>query len=85
MIIRAEIVGFDVGRVLIDTWSSVNTIFIDCFKELKIAEENANRQMGYLLNFLGDLVQPVGSVSPPITFGMAPKRFIVYDQFLPYS
>ncbi|CAL2237457.1 unnamed protein product [Prunus armeniaca] len=32
MIIRAEIIDYDVGRVLIDTGSSVNVIFSDAFR-----------------------------------------------------
>lgn len=35
MILRAEIVDFDVGGVLIDTGSSVNLIFVNAFGELE--------------------------------------------------
>ncbi|XP_021817131.1 uncharacterized protein LOC110759386 [Prunus avium] len=82
MIIRAEIAAFDVGRILIDTGSSVNVIFADAFKELGIDDSQVNRQLSPLLSFSGDLVQPIGSVSLPITFGIAPRRTMVYDQFL---
>ncbi|CAL8082480.1 unnamed protein product [Prunus armeniaca] len=43
MIIRAEIADYDVGRVLIDTGSSVNVIFADAFKGLGIADSMVNR------------------------------------------
>ncbi|XP_021822805.1 uncharacterized protein LOC110764199 [Prunus avium] len=82
MIIRAEIAKFDVGRILIDTGSSVNVIFADAFKELGIDDSQVNRQLSPLLSFSGDLVQPIGSVSLPISFGTAPRRTMVYDQFL---
>ncbi|XP_021813076.1 uncharacterized protein LOC110756013 [Prunus avium] len=82
MIIRAEIAEFDVGRILIDTGSSVNVIFADAFKELGVDESQINRQLSPLLSFSGDLVQPIGSVSLPIAFGVAPRRTMVYDQFL---
>ncbi|CAL8153086.1 unnamed protein product [Prunus armeniaca] len=82
MIIRAEIADYDVGRVLIDTGSSVNVIFADAFKGLGIADSMVNRQITPLLSFSGDLVQPVGSISLPIAFGVAARKTLTYDQFL---
>ncbi|CAL8112764.1 unnamed protein product [Prunus armeniaca] len=82
MIIRAEIADYDVGRVLIDTGSWVNVIFADAFKGLGIADSMVNRQITPLLSFSGDLVQPVGSISLPIAFGVAPRKTMTYDQFL---
>ncbi|CAL8157340.1 unnamed protein product [Prunus armeniaca] len=82
MIIRAEITDYDVGRVLIDTGSSVNVIFADAFMGLGIADNMVNRQITPLLSFSGDLVQPVGNISLPIAFGVAPRKTMTYDQFL---
>ncbi|CAL8083096.1 unnamed protein product [Prunus armeniaca] len=82
MIIRAKIADYDVGRVLIDTGSSVNVIFADVFKGLGIADSMVNRQITPLLSFSWDLVQPVGSISLPIAFGVAPRKTMTYDQFL---
>ncbi|XP_020414875.1 uncharacterized protein LOC109947891 [Prunus persica] len=82
MIIRAEIADYDVGRVLIDTGSSANVIFTEAFREIGINDSQVNRQLTPLLSFSGDLVQPVGSVKLPITFGTAPRRTTVYDHFL---
>ncbi|CAL2239332.1 unnamed protein product [Prunus armeniaca] len=56
MIIRAEIADFDIGRVLIDTNSSVNIIFVDAIGELGINDSHVNRQLTPLLSFSGDLV-----------------------------
>ncbi|KAI5349208.1 hypothetical protein L3X38_002095 [Prunus dulcis] len=82
MIIRVEIADFDVGRVLIDTGSSVNMIFVDVFGELGINDNHVNRQLMPLLSFCGDLVQLVGSVSLPIAFGVASRKTMIYNQFL---
>ncbi|CAL2270673.1 unnamed protein product [Prunus armeniaca] len=41
-----------------------------------------NRQITHLLSFSGDLVQPVGSISLPIAFGVAPRKMMTNDQFL---
>ncbi|KAI5351751.1 hypothetical protein L3X38_004642 [Prunus dulcis] len=82
MIIRAEIADYDVGRVLIDTGSSVSVIFAEAFREMGINDNQVNRQLTPLLSFSGDLVQPIGSVKLPITFGTAPRKTTTYDQFL---
>ncbi|CAL2271967.1 unnamed protein product [Prunus armeniaca] len=72
MIIRAEVTDFDVGRVLINTESSVNVIFANAFRELGINDGYINRQLTPLLSFSGDLVQPVGIVSLHVAFGVSP-------------
>ncbi|XP_008229864.1 PREDICTED: uncharacterized protein LOC103329215 [Prunus mume] len=82
MIIRAKIGDYDVGRVLIDTGSSVNVIFADAFKGLGVADSIVNLQITPLLSFSGDLVQPVGSISLPIAFSVAPRKTMTYDQYL---
>ncbi|CAL9019521.1 unnamed protein product, partial [Prunus brigantina] len=46
---------------------------------LGVADSMVNRQITPLLSFSGDLVQPVGSVSLPVAFGVAPRRTMTYD------
>ncbi|XP_034219187.1 uncharacterized protein LOC117630595 [Prunus dulcis] len=82
MIIRAEIADYDVGRVLIDTGSSVSVILAEAFREMGIGDNQVNWQLTPLLSFSGDLVQPIGSVKLPITFGTVPRKTMTYDQFL---
>ncbi|CAL9021504.1 unnamed protein product [Prunus brigantina] len=53
---------------------SVNVIFADALKGMGMAENQVNRQITPLLSFSGDLVQPVGSVSLPIPFGVATRK-----------
>ncbi|XP_021815355.1 uncharacterized protein LOC110757911 [Prunus avium] len=45
MIIRADISDFDVGRILIDTGSSVNVLFIDAFNALGIDPQHLNKDI----------------------------------------
>ncbi|CAL8114523.1 unnamed protein product [Prunus armeniaca] len=47
-----------------------------------IADSQVNRQITPLLSFSGDLVQPVGSINLPIAFSVAPRKTMIYDQFL---
>ncbi|XP_021813304.1 uncharacterized protein LOC110756206 [Prunus avium] len=45
MIIRADISDFDVGRILIDTSSSVNVLFADAFNALGIDPQHLNKDI----------------------------------------
>ncbi|KAI5312711.1 hypothetical protein L3X38_041885 [Prunus dulcis] len=76
MIIRAEIADFDVGRVPIDTGSSVNIIFAIVFGELGIDDSHVNRQLTPLLSFYGDLVEPIALKSA----AFRPPRETLYVQ-----
>ncbi|CAL8167707.1 unnamed protein product [Prunus armeniaca] len=82
MIIRVEIADLGIGRVLIDTGNLVNIIFADIFGKLGINDNHVNRQLTPLLTFSGDLVQSVCSVSLTVSFGVALRKTMVYDQFL---
>ncbi|CAL2270931.1 unnamed protein product [Prunus armeniaca] len=57
-------------------------IFAYAFDELGIDDCHVNRQLTPLLCFSRDLVQLVSSISLPIAFGVAPRKTMVYDQFL---
>ncbi|XP_008240776.1 PREDICTED: uncharacterized protein LOC103339283 [Prunus mume] len=82
MIIRVEDTDFDVEWVLINTESLVNVIFANAFRELGINDGYINLQLTPLLSFSGNLVQPVGSFSLHIAFGISPRRTMRYDHFL---
>ncbi|CAL2266716.1 unnamed protein product [Prunus armeniaca] len=45
MIIRANIANFDVGRILIDTGSLVNVLFVDAFAGLGIENQSLNKDI----------------------------------------
>ncbi|CAL2245629.1 unnamed protein product [Prunus armeniaca] len=62
MIIRADIADFDLGRILIDTGSSVNVRFADAFNGLGIDHQSLNKEITLLLSFSGDVVEPIGSI-----------------------
>ncbi|XP_021812766.1 uncharacterized protein LOC110755794 [Prunus avium] len=82
MIIRADVSEFDVGRILIDTGSSVNVLFADAFNALGIDPQHLNKDITPLLSFSGDVVKPIGSVQLPFAVGTIPRRTIIYTHFL---
>ncbi|CAL2248236.1 unnamed protein product [Prunus armeniaca] len=82
IIIRADISNFDVGRILVDTGSSVSVMFADAFNELQVPSHLLDRSVTPLVSFSGDVVQPIGSIHLPISIGAAPQRTTVTTPFL---
>ncbi|CAL8082065.1 unnamed protein product [Prunus armeniaca] len=78
MIIRADIADFNVGRILIDTRSSVNVLFADAFNGLRIDHQNLNKEITPLLSFSGDVVEPIGSLQLPLNIGSGPRRAFIH-------
>ncbi|CAL9007143.1 unnamed protein product [Prunus brigantina] len=85
MIIRADISDFDVGRILIDTGSSVNVLFADAFNGLGIGHQSLNKEITHLLSFSGDVVEPIGSIQLPLAIGSGQRRAFIYTHFLVFS
>ncbi|CAL8993945.1 unnamed protein product [Prunus brigantina] len=82
MIIKADIADFDVGRILIDTGSSVNVLFADAFNGLGIDPQGLNKEITPLLSFLGDVVEPIRSIQLPLAIDSGPRRTFLCTHFL---
>ncbi|CAL8164014.1 unnamed protein product [Prunus armeniaca] len=83
MIIRAGIADFDVGRILIDTGSSVNVLFADAFNSLGIDHQSLNKEITPpLLSFSGNVVEPIGSIQFPLAVSSGSRRAFIYTHFL---
>ncbi|CAL2239909.1 unnamed protein product [Prunus armeniaca] len=82
IIIRTDISNFDIGRILVDTGSSVSVMFVDAFNDLQIPSYLLDRNITLLVSFSGDVVQLIGSIHLPISIGAAPQRTTVTIPFL---
>ncbi|XP_016648918.1 PREDICTED: uncharacterized protein LOC107880897 [Prunus mume] len=82
IIIRADISNFDVGRILVDTGSSVSVMFAEAFNELQVPSHLLDRSITPLVSFFGEVVQPIGSIHLPISIGLAPQRTTITTPFL---
>ncbi|CAL9024431.1 unnamed protein product, partial [Prunus brigantina] len=82
IIIRADISNFDVGRILVDTGSSVSLMFAEAFNELQVPSHLLDRSVTPLVSFSGEVVQPIGSIHLPISIGAAPQRRTITTPFL---
>ncbi|CAL8114263.1 unnamed protein product [Prunus armeniaca] len=81
MIIRADIVDFDVGRILIDTGSSVNVLIADAFNGLGIDHQSLKKEITLFLSLSGNVVEPIGSIQLPIAISSGPRRAFIYTHF----
>ncbi|KAM2425278.1 hypothetical protein ACFX1W_022737 [Malus domestica] len=82
LIVEAHIANFEVRRILVDTGASVNIMFGEAFRALNIAEHLLDHSISPLINFSGDIVQPIGSIHLPFTIGTGPYTTTITTNFL---
>ncbi|VFQ86996.1 unnamed protein product [Cuscuta campestris] len=80
-----DINGVDVARVLVDTGSSVNILYLETFQKLRLCRTQLEPLKTPLSGFTGDTVEAEGSIVLPVELGSGEKtvwkkmRFIVVD------
>ncbi|VFQ94652.1 unnamed protein product [Cuscuta campestris] len=85
LVITMDINGVDVARVLIDTSSSVNILYLETFQKLRLCRTQLEPLKTPLSGFMGDTVEAKGSIVLPVELGSGEKtvwkkmRFIVVD------
>ncbi|VFQ79723.1 unnamed protein product [Cuscuta campestris] len=85
LVITMDINGVDVGRVLVDTGSSVNILYLETFQKLRLCRTQLEPLKTPLSGFTGDTVEAEGSIVLPVELGSGEKavwkkmRFIVVD------
>ncbi|VFQ80944.1 unnamed protein product [Cuscuta campestris] len=85
LVITMDINGVDVARVLVDTGSSVNILYLETFQKLRLCRTQLEPLKTPLSGFTGDTVEAEGSIVLPVELGLGDKtvwkrmRFIVVD------
>ncbi|VFQ68794.1 unnamed protein product [Cuscuta campestris] len=85
LVITMDINGADVARVLVDTGSSVNVLYLDAFKKLKLDRSMLRPLQTPLSGFTGASIEAEGQITLPVTLGSGNKtvtkqmRFVVVD------
>ncbi|VFQ68756.1 unnamed protein product [Cuscuta campestris] len=85
LVITMDINGVDVARVLVDTGSSVNILYLETFQKLRLCRTQLEPLKSPLSGFTGDTVEAEGSIVLPVELGSGEKtvwkkmRFIVVD------
>ncbi|VFQ70919.1 unnamed protein product [Cuscuta campestris] len=85
LVITMDINGVDVTRVLVDTGSSVNILYLETFQKLRLCRTQFEPLKTPLSGFTGDTIEAEGSIVLPVELGSGEKtvwkkmRFIVVD------
>ncbi|CAA0834239.1 Unknown protein, partial [Striga hermonthica] len=83
LVITTEVAGFDVKRVFINTGSSVDVMFYDCFAQIN---KNLNLELKSvvtaLYGFNGGEVMPMGEVSLNVALGSGDTRKVRMVHFI---
>ncbi|XP_066396472.1 uncharacterized protein [Miscanthus floridulus] len=91
MVIKANIAGWQINRVLIDFRSSVDIIFVNAFAQMKLSRNQLQPSNSPLIGFGGKMIDELGKISLPVSFGGQENRrteyvtFDVVDLFYPYN
>ncbi|VFQ62952.1 unnamed protein product [Cuscuta campestris] len=85
LVITMDINGADVGRVLVDTGSSVNVLYLETFKKLKLDRSQLEPLQTPLSGFTGATIEAEGTITLPVELGTGSKvvskrmKFVVVD------
>ncbi|XP_019190603.1 PREDICTED: uncharacterized protein LOC109185061 [Ipomoea nil] len=85
LVIAMDINGVVVRRILVDTGSSVNVLYLETFAKMGLTREQLNPVKMPLAGFTGDSVEAEGSITLPVEIGSYPDvqklnmKFIVVN------
>ncbi|GFZ01032.1 hypothetical protein Acr_14g0006670 [Actinidia rufa] len=82
LVISAIIANFNVQRILIDSGSSADILFISAFEKIKIGLDKLHPFHTPLIEFGGNTTQPLGWINLPITLGTEPHQTTVWQDFI---
>ncbi|XP_064940575.1 uncharacterized protein LOC135594081 [Musa acuminata AAA Group] len=82
LVIMARIANAQVRRIMIDTGSSADVLYLDAFWKLGLIKESLKPICSVLMRFTGDSVSPSGTVTLPLTLGASPRTKTVMSTFL---
>ncbi|XP_066324049.1 uncharacterized protein [Miscanthus floridulus] len=91
MVIRANIAGWEINRVLIDSGSLADIIFVNAFDQMKLSRTKLQPSDSPLIHFRGKKIDALGKISLPVSFeGQENARteyvtFDVVDLYYPYN
>jgi hypothetical protein len=90
MVLKVNIAGWIIGKVLLNNGSSANILFLKTFEKMNLSQHMLHPPEYPLQGFGGEPIKPVGKISLPISFGDLDNAktetltFDVVDIYHPY-
>ncbi|XP_019171367.1 PREDICTED: uncharacterized protein LOC109166924 [Ipomoea nil] len=82
LVVTIDIMGVDVQRVMVDTGSSVNVLYLDVFQKLKLDPIELTPIATPLSGFKGDTIHPEGKINLPVEIGIPPRSIKTQMEFV---
>ncbi|GFY84700.1 hypothetical protein Acr_03g0014740 [Actinidia rufa] len=82
LVVSAVIANFNVQRILIDSGSSADILFVSAFEKMKIGLDKLHPFHTPLIGFGGNTTHPLGWINLPITLGTEPQQTTVWQDFI---
>ncbi|XP_031120929.1 uncharacterized protein LOC116024169 [Ipomoea triloba] len=82
LVVTIDINGVDVQRVMVDTGSSVNVMYLDVFRKLQLDRSQLMPVRTPLSGFTGAMVYPEGVIRLPVEVGTVPRALQVTMEFV---
>ncbi|XP_019188930.1 PREDICTED: uncharacterized protein LOC109183198 [Ipomoea nil] len=82
LVVTIDIMGVDVQRVMVDTGSNVNVLYLDVFEKLKLDRRALTPVGAPLSGFTGDTIHPEGKITLLVEFGTPPKSVKTQMEFV---
>ena len=87
LVVTLDVANFEVSRILIDTGSSVDLIFLSTLERMGISRADVVGPPSPLVAFTSESVMSLGTIKPPVLAGKISKiaDFVVFDKPAAYN